>query len=244
MTALKDASCDPAALVWAGGCCALAGALYALVPLAAPPRTPFAQRFEWAVRGVEGAQGAYMAYEAARHLLGARGGDAGPIGVRVCRRMAGYLVFDTAYEFALPVARGRGGVDWGMVLHHVAGLVAHGLAPVHAVLRTVAAYVYLAEVSTPFLHLSWMLDKAKRSGGPLFLANGILGALAYVVFRIALSPLILLWYRDPAPWRAEPGGEGVHTAFIGCMVVFIGLNFFWFRKLVTMIASKLGKKAD
>lgn len=259
-------ACDGPAMVWAGGCCVLSGAFYALVTACCDKKHTFAKRFEWAVRGVEACQASYMSYATLAHLLGP---DAGaPIATAVIRRMAGYLVFDTAYEFAFPIARGDLRVDAGMVAHHVAGLVAHGLAPVHPVLRAVAPYVYLAEISTPFLHASWMLNTAGHGSSALFKLNGALGAAArvfqrpfflfsrarvgdarvvrrFLAFRICLSPLILYWHRDPAPWRAEVGGEGVYNAFLGCMVVFIFLNFYWFKKLVKVITSKLGpKKAE
>ena len=237
MASILDAV-DPLSLSWAAGCAALSGAFYCVLPRSAPSGKPlgFATRFEWCVRCVEGLQGAYIAAAAARHLATA----GGPLAAPVVRTMAGYLLFDTAYELVAPLVAG-GAWDAGFLAHHLVGLAAHGLATRHALLRTATPYVYLAEASTPFLHASWMLDKLERAGSPLFLANGVAGALCYVAFRVALPPLTLWRFRDAAPWLAEPGGAGVHAAFQWSMVVFIGLNLFWFRKLVRMVSSKLKK---
>ena len=127
------------------------------------------------MRGVESAQAAYVGSYALAHLLG--GG--GPLPVVVVRRMAGYLWFDTAYELVLPYVRGHG--TWGaaFLAHHLVGLAAHGLAVTNGALRTATSEVYLAELSTPSLHLSWMLKQLGLASGPAFLANGGIGAAAY-----------------------------------------------------------------
>ena len=230
------ASVDPLSLSWACGCTALSGAFYYALP--SKPQLSFAQRFEWSVRCVEALQGAYIATAAAGHLLA----RSGALPVPVVQSMAGYLLFDLAYEVLGPVLRGTA-LDAAFISHHVVGLAAHGLAKRHALLRAVTPYVYLAEASTPFLHASWMLNLLDRAKSDLFLVNGLAGAAAYVAFRVLLPPLTLWRHRDAGPWLAEPGGAAVHTAFLASMVVFIGLNLFWFRKLVRMVASKLGDKA-
>ena len=78
----------------------------------------------------------------------------------------------------------------------------------------------------------WFLKQLGRSSTTLYLVNGLVGALAYLIFRVAWPPLFVHWNRDPAPWDAERGG--VHTAFLMCSAVFWALNLFWFRKLVAM----------
>ena len=215
-------SIDGTALSWAAGCCLVAGAAYTMLR-----KWEFKTRFEASVRAVEAAQGAYVGLSAAHHLLM----KGGPLPVVLVQRMAGYLWFDTLYECVLPLVKGTP-LSIPFLAHHLVGLAAHGLAKTHGPLRAVTAHVYLAELSTPSLHCSWFLKQLGRSSTTLYLVNGLVGALAYLIFRVAWPPLFVYWNRDPAPWDAERGG--VHTAFLMCSAVFWALNLFWFRKLVAM----------
>ena len=216
-------SIDGTALSWAAGCCLVAGAAYA----ALRKHWAFRTRFEASVRAVEAAQGAYVGLSAAHHLLM----KGGPLPVVLVQRMAGYLWFDTLYECVLPLVKGTP-LSIPFLAHHLVGLAAHGLAKTHGPLRAVTAHVYLAELSTPSLHCSWFLKQLGRSSTTLYLVNGLVGALAYLIFRVAWPPLFVYWNRDPKPWDAERAG--VHTAFLMCSAVFWALNLFWFRKLVAM----------
>ena len=136
--------------------------------------------------------------------------------------------------------RGKGAWSPAFLAHHLVGLAAHGLAKTNTALRTATPEVYLAELSTPSLHLSWMLKQLGLAGGGLFLANGIVGAAAYVAFRVVWPPCMAWRHRDAAPWAAEPGGDRVHAAFLACAAVFWGLNLYWFRKLWKMISDQVG----
>ena len=118
--------------------------------------------------------------------------------------------------------------------------------------------VYLAEATTPLLHASWALDRLLAHGGGaaperpalrrLFLLNGALGALLFLLLRCVLPPLLLahLW-RHRAAWALY--GDGAATAsppLLGAslagMGVFVLLNWFWFSLMVRLIAKKT--KAD
>ena len=216
-------SVDGTALRWAAGCCLGSGVIMKTLR----KQWDFRTRFEASVRVVEAAQGAYVGLSAARHLLM----EGGPLPVVLVQRMAGYLWFDTLYECVLPLVKGTP-VSIPFLAHHLVGLAAHGLAKTHIPLRAVTAHVYLAELSTPSLHISWCLKQLGRSRTTLYFVNGLVGAVAYLMFRVAWPPLFVYWNRDPKPWDAERAG--VHTAFLLCSAVFWALNLFWFRKLVAM----------
>jgi len=245
------ATLDETALNWAVKCCLLAWAWYALAPIESASfiregdknvgilrqRKSAAQRFEGGVRVVEALQAGYVGLSAVRHLLAV----GGPLPVLLIQRMAGYLWFDTCYECVLPFVKGTS-LSLPFLVHHLVGLAAHGLAKTHGPLRAVTAHVYLAELSTPFLHKSWFLKQGGRAESSLYVKNGAVGALMYVIFRVCWPPLFVYWNRDPAPWEAEQAG--VHSAFLACSGVFWCLNLFWFTKLVAMArGSKREKQA-
>ena len=232
------ASVDELSVTWGLGCCVLSGAFYTVLPSSATK--DFSQRFEWAVRCTEGLQAVYISAAAVRHLLY----SSGPLPTFYLQTMAGYLLFDSLYELVLPFVRGTGHLDPAFLAHHLLGLAAHGLAKSHSVLRTVTPFVYLAEISTPFLHVSWMLKTMDRGDSKLFLANGIVGAVSYLLFRILLPPYTLYSFRNPDAWTREPGGKSVHAAFLCCQVAFIGLNLMWFKKLVKMATKATSRKKE
>ena len=180
-------SVDGTALRWAAGCGLGAGAAYAMLR----KKWDFRTRFEASVRVVEAAQGAYVGLSAAHHLLM----KGGPLPVVLVQRMAGYLWFDTLYECVLPLVKGTP-LSIPFLAHHLVGLAAHGLAKTHGPLRAVTAHVYLAELSTPSLHISWFLKQLGRSRTTLYFVNGLVGAVAYLVFRVAWPPLFVYWNRN------------------------------------------------
>mmetsp|Transcript_20297 Transcript_20297/g.65388 ORF Transcript_20297/g.65388 Transcript_20297/m.65388 type:complete len:192 (-) Transcript_20297:72-647(-) len=152
-------------------------------------------------------------------------------------RMFGYLFFDTAYELALPFVKGQA-LNTSFVVHHVVGVAAHSVArrhPSSPMAATFAPYVYLAEFSTVFLHLSWMCNLLGKTDTALFTINGSLGAAAYLAFRVFLPPvtfyqLIIQERRDP-PW--------VDRFFLATHAAFVALNLFWLPELLAMIRRKM-----
>ncbi len=93
--------------------------------------------------------------------------------------------------------------------------------------------VYIAEGSTPFLHISWLLHqlKLKDTGGFKLLVAVLL--TTFFVCRIILSPY-MLWHMITFQ---ERWGEDTFLLFWGnWLIVFLFglLNYFWFYKLVSL----------
>ncbi|KAJ1445099.1 TRAM/LAG1/CLN8 homology domain-containing protein [Pelagophyceae sp. CCMP2097] len=247
---------------WAGLCTAQTALWFAVAPV--DLKGGVAARYEWAARCTESFHAATISLAAATWLVRRRARvQAAALFAEVAANaalplseldglawlgeiMAGYLVFDTVYELSLPFVRHRGDArkwpstkpDLAFLAHHVVGLAAHvaALRCAHVLCWSYAPYVYLAEFSTPFLHASWMLKQKRRSASPLFLANGAIGAACFLAFRVMLAPRIVLHLAaDRAGWAGHPGGTAAHSLFLGALVVFVGLNCFWFTKLVKLM---------
>lgn len=119
--------------------------------------------------------------------------------------------------------------DWPVLFHHVAGLMSH----VHTIAvddEPSAFYtmmVYLAESSTPFLHMGWFLKTLSLDGSPLFMLNAVMILLTYIVTRVGLSPLLLYTFLHPNNHHHYDGRPYVwgFQAFI--CVAFMTLNYMW-----------------
>ena len=151
--------------------------------------------------------------------------------------MIGYLWYDLAYELVT-----SGNTE--TIGHHVLGLISHyssrlsnnGAAGYYSML------VYIAEASTPFLHVSWLMHQMKENTG---LSFTIISGLLVVVFflcRFLLGPyMVYHLIVHKAEWYDDHGAlYWMNTAIV---TLFALLNMYWFYKLV-MMAIKPKKKSQ
>ena len=147
--------------------------------------------------------------------------------------MMGYMIYDTSFEI-LQMFTEKGKKAWSMhlqfLLHHLMGIITHGM--IFQLNSGIAArlmlVIYGAEVSTPFLNLSWILNHFKMSDGGLFqVVSGCLFCM--FSYRLTIGPYVLYCLVSRAAhWTSFP-----FLYNILCVVasVFSLLNFFWYYKL-------------
>ena len=96
--------------------------------------------------------------------------------------------------------------------------------------------IYIAEVSTPFLHLSWLLkqqvDIRRTAFAKLSLTVcGICLLLTFFVGRVLLGPY--LFYSMVLNWTTGP--EYLFLMNCGVVLFFILMNMYWFFQLVKIL---------
>jgi hypothetical protein len=103
--------------------------------------------------------------------------------------------------------------------------------------------VFLAEASTPFLNLSWLLQKLGYESSTMFKLVAFILIVTFFVFRVLLSPYAVYhMIANPEVW----GNQLIMYYFNVQVVAFFALiNFFWFYKLVALaLGSSKKKKAE
>lgn len=100
--------------------------------------------------------------------------------------------------------------------------------------------IFIAECSTPFLHVGFII-KASTGATP----TGVLGvfALLFFVGRVLLAPFVL-WHMHGN--RALWSDQWLYGGEFAAVVFFLLLNYFWFAKIVSMAtatSAKTGKEA-
>lgn len=105
----------------------------------------------------------------------------------------------------------------------------------------------LWELSTPFMHLRWVLYKIDKDKTKLYKYNALAGMLIFFLCRViwgnALS--IMFWWDS---WRAlrMPEGSKLNMANIYfyrvCTVVMNTLNAWWFSKMVKLLMGAVKNK--
>lgn len=102
--------------------------------------------------------------------------------------MTGYMIYDTIIELFF-VSR----FDGLVIFHHVLGLLSHGYS--FYLNSGMSAFylmmVYLAECSTPFLHLCWLLHHLKHDKAFVFKLCSAMILILFFFFRIVLGPYLL-----------------------------------------------------
>ena len=86
---------------------------------------------------------------------------------------------------------------------------------------------YLFETTVPILDTSWYMYNANMTDNILFKLNNILGLFLFLVFRVINSAYLTY---------SVINGNIIITFF---STYFFGLNIYWFKKLSTVIVTKL-----
>jgi len=147
--------------------------------------------------------------------------------------MLGYLYYDIVFELFNTRQMDSLG-------HHVLGVVSHLSTRLSG--NPAASFytmlVFIAEGSTPFLNVSWVLHQLQLSHTALFKFTVFLLLLTFFVFRILLGPLMVT---HMLAHRRAWGPDNQGLMFWGNFTIvasFAVLNFYWFYKLVSIAAGK------
>lgn len=152
--------------------------------------------------------------------------------------MMGYLWYDVAVELV-------GTRQTDTLLHHVLGLASHMSSRMsnNTAAGFYSMFVYIAEGSTPSLNLSWFMHQLKVGGSPFLLVAASL-LLTFFLFRIVQGPLLLLHlYLHRDQW-GDAGGTGLYWGNFAVILIFVGLNFVWFTKLVALAMRNADNNKD
>jgi hypothetical protein len=163
--------------------------------------------------------------------------------------MIGYLLYDTVFEIKMIISA-DGRKTWSghlqILLHHAMGLLTHGwISHVDSgIAARLMLVIYGAEVSTPFLNVSWMLNHFNMSSGKIFKAVSYMLLVAFT-FRLGIGPYVFYCLFS----RMEAWSNTIYLFYTVMIVVgiFSFLNFFWYYRLYQRAMShnkKLLKKGS
>jgi TLC domain len=157
--------------------------------------------------------------------------------------MIAYLIYDTLHEALFTE---KSNVE--TMVHHVLGglsLVSAWYYDCFEVFR-LHMLVFLAECTTPFLHLSWLLIKTSMEGSMLFKLTSYTLVGLFFFFRFIMSP-ILLYKTISLTWNAYENQNpyfGMYAFNIFVVGSFTLLQFVWFHRLVMMAIGKIKLKVQ
>lgn len=155
--------------------------------------------------------------------------------------MNGYLIYDlltdtlwNLWNFDL--------MSLQMFMHHLLGLISIYLIR-HYDSVPGAHYlmiVMLAEISTPFLHNSWIMYHFNYTNILSYKLTGYTLIVLFFVFRILLSPYIIYkLIKEKDVWLNEP--QYLFEINLIISLIFMYLNYTWFIKLIKMASNKTKK---
>jgi hypothetical protein len=106
----------------------------------------------------------------------------------------------------------------------------------------------LWELSTPMLHLRWVLYKIGQGGSKLYTYNALAGMATFFLCRIVWGNMLslLYWWASFAALATQRGRDELPVASVWfycvCTVVMNGLNAWWFSKMVAIARESLAAK--
>lgn len=149
--------------------------------------------------------------------------------------MVGYLFYDTISEIFV-----MGNLDLLMLGHHVVGLASHVTCRINS-LGACAYYhmmVYIAEASTPFLHISYILKSNDMKDSALFKVCVLLLLILFLLVRLLWGPFMQYdLHMRQEHWFLTVAGKALYWPNVACVLFFNLVNFTWGQKLF-LIAYK------
>lgn len=167
-----------------------------------------------------------------------------PFAKRSCDMMMAYLIYDLFHELTFPER-----ADRETLLHHIMGLATHLTARILGSTATCNYFmmIYIAELSTPFLHLCWAMYAMGFKETPMFKVVCVIVLISYFFVRTLWGPF-MLWhcYSNGENWAKNPIDYMLYIPNCVVLVIFVLLNWMWFRALVVKFVylPPDGKKID
>lgn len=105
----------------------------------------------------------------------------------------------------------------------------------------------LWELSTPFMHMRWVLYKMGKDKTQLYKYNALTGMLIFFLCRVVWgNALSVMFWIDSYRALQTPRGAELPMSVIWfyrlCTVVMNGLNAWWFSKMVKLLLSAVKDK--
>lgn len=175
--------------------------------------------------------------------------------------MIGYLIYDTLFEFISAFYPKKiikenkkakiDGATIQILLHHLLGLISHFLIqfPNCGTGSQFLMGIYGAEMSTPFLNISWLLLELGFKDSKIFFINGLF-LLATFIWRNILGTFILYQFYNLADsWNNSTNLDEyninhkisdniVYYLLLFITICFAGLNVLWTIKLMKKAFGK------
>lgn len=161
--------------------------------------------------------------------------------------MMGYILYDTYYEIMESSS-----TDISIVLHHIIGFASHSstLISQNKAALFYCMVVYLAEISTPFLNISWLLHNLAQNKTSFFKVFTILLPTTFLLRSCAGPYALYHMIRHRNDWGDYQYDIQTRLMFDGNFLVilfFSLLNIFWLYKLIKIAlgakTTKSKKKA-
>ena len=154
-----------------------------------------------------------------------------PLGFVTMQISLGYFIGDLIVCLLDPKLR----ANRGSMIHHIAGIVGLGLGLFYqGKFMFFIVYRLIAECSTPFVNLHYILHNQNEKGGTLYLFAGIGMLIMFVLCRIIVIPWH--WYEILTVVMTEEAALLVPLFFRvwlgGNYLVFDILNIYWCFKIM------------
>jgi len=163
-----------------------------------------------------------------------------PAALHCCQVYLGYLAADT-----IPLllhAKEWAGSELYLV-HHALSLFSWSLMSMRGQLLAIAVGLLLLEATAPFTNGRWFMSKCGITSGPIFMANGVLFALSFLVLRVLLMGGLLVRYAVVLRGAFFALPTSTYLTVLGSYAFGYPLQLFWFNKIVKGLLKLLsGKK--
>jgi len=157
------------------------------------------------------------------------------------RNIAVCMGFLTADTFLMLLYWKDIGGTKGHVVHHSVAVTAYVLCLSNGYLTYFANFRLIAELSTSFLNIRWVLSAMDEKGGKVYYYNGLVLTATFFISRVAVIPYFYYLVYNLVQTDVYKSGVGqtVHIVWISVCLILDYLNIIWFHKMVRGIRQYL-----
>lgn len=125
-----------------------------------------------------------------------------------------------------------------MLIHHVGSLLSIGTAIYSRSGHMHAVWILVTELTTPFINFRWWLEKGGMKSSPLYLLNGVMIFLMWIVARVLLFPpfFYVVWLQREDIKLMSYWSSFLLFTFPALLTV---LNLYWFGKITKGVLKLL-----
>jgi len=142
-----------------------------------------------------------------------------------------YLFYPTltaylAYDLLVVIAH-RNLWDKGTMLHHTVGILGFLVVMKFNIAHFIANIFYITEATTPFVNQRWFFDKTGMKQSPLYVVNGFIMWLGFLVMRVGFAPAIFITLHKDFDRIVGILGAPILYSVTAMMFAMVMTNTYW-----------------
>ncbi|KYQ89901.1 hypothetical protein DLAC_08466 [Tieghemostelium lacteum] len=145
------------------------------------------------------------------------------IGIFLIQFIIGYMIYDLSLIFYFRSIL----LDFGSLIHHALTLIIFNLGLISGNINVILILFILTEITTPFVNYRWILYNTGRKENVVYLVNGALMAIGFLVVRVLYVPIMVFSMLQKHHDEFQTLGALERNCYYFALMIINVLNAYW-----------------